>query len=128
MTNYGGHGRRRQAVAYVVLSIAFWALVWAAGGEVSTDGGTSIIRIDAMGAVINFAFLPAAFRGSRLAKGVLVAEALVLTLVIASIGVPPFGPPLGLLAVFPAAQAVLLSIGWTGRAREIKDSVPAQSR
>jgi hypothetical protein len=129
MTNYGGHGRRRHAVAYVVLSIAFWALVWAAGGEASTGGGTSIIRIDVMGAVINFAFLPAAIRGSRPARYVLIAEALVLALVIASVGVPPVGPPFGLLVVFPAAQVVLLlSIGWTGRPRDVKGPAPVQPR
>jgi hypothetical protein len=92
---------------YAVLTIVFWALalgVW--GGEATS--GSQAVKVSWEGAAINLLLLFPLLKGATWARYILIAEGVVLAVFIGSLGLPPFGPSFGLLALVAGAQIVLL--------------------
>jgi hypothetical protein len=104
---------------YLAVSLVFWLLLWALGG--SGENGRESVHVEWQAAAFNALLLLPLIRGYRWAKWLLVLEAIVIGAFVASMGIPPFGPAFGLLALFPLAQIVLLIAGDNGEARRGTD-------
>lgn len=103
--------RNRRLVVYVVISGVFWLSAWAFWGGTGTTG-SSTTHLGWQGAALNALLLVPLFKGSGLARSVLIVQAIAAGVFIASLGVPPFGPSFGILAFVALAQvALLLPIG-----------------
>jgi hypothetical protein len=113
-------GRRlpgdRRVIGYIVVTAAFWLAAW-----VFWDGTgrthSSSVDLGLQGPVINGLLLIPLLRGREWARWILVAMAVLNAVVIATLGVPPFGPTFGLLAPVALLQVwFLLPPGrFTGR-------------
>lgn len=88
---------------YLLATTAFWTLALGPGG-----GGTEDVTVYWTGAVVNFALVVPLARGAAWAAILLAVEGIVLAGVIASGGLPPWGPVFGYLAFLAAAQVLLL--------------------
>lgn len=97
-------GRWRLLLAYVLVTVAFWVLVFGPGG-----GGTNTLEMKGQAAALNaLLFLPVVFRKRWALIGLLIEAVFVGGLVV-SVGVPPFGDSFGLLVLGPFAQICLLT-------------------
>lgn len=102
MPGTDGIMRGWRLTSYLVLGVLFWTLLGVAGG--GEDG----VHIEWTGLAINVVLFGAVWRGAAWALILLFLEALFLTGFIASVGVPPWGPWFGALALLSGAQALLL--------------------
>jgi hypothetical protein len=104
--------RDRSLLLYVVVSAAFWLAAWAIwGGTGRTVDGA--VHLGWQGAAFNLLMLGLLLRGWRWARGCLIFQAMLNAAFVASLGVPPFGPPFALLALGAALQVALL-VGGSG--------------
>lgn len=87
---------------YTLSVPVFWGLALGPGG-----GGAEGIKVHEEGAVLNLLLLIPLWRGSRWAVTALALYAMVMV-GIGSIGIPPWGPAFGALALFAGAQFLLL--------------------
>jgi hypothetical protein len=99
--------RDRSLLLYVVVTAAFWLACWAIWGGTGRTGGSSV-HLGWQGAAFNLLMLGLLLRGWRWARGCLIFQAMFNAVVVASLGVPPFGPSFGVLAFVAVLQAVLL--------------------
>lgn len=106
----GGIWSTRQVLRYwlyVLVTVVFWSVaLLLAGGEIAS--GNSIVRVSWQGAVLNLALLIPLGLGAEWARRILLFTGLVAAIFIGSLGFPPFGPALGLLALGAVTQILLL--------------------
>jgi hypothetical protein len=88
---------------YTLLVPVFWTLALGPG-----DGGAGGVELDWGGAALNSLLLALLWLGSRLAVTLLGLYAMLTTMIIGSIGFPPWGPTFGALALIAGAQFLLL--------------------
>jgi hypothetical protein len=98
---------RRWFREYVFVTVAFWLSVWLVWGGTASDGSSSV-HLGLSGAIFNFAMLGLLALGVAWARWVLIAQAVLGAGFIASLGVPPFGPWFGCLALVALFQAFCL--------------------
>jgi hypothetical protein len=109
----------RRLGAYVLVSLFFWVALWIFWGGTG-ESGSSSTHLGLQGAVVNGLLVLPLLRGFEWARWLLIAEAFVNGGLIASLGVPPFGPSYGLMAFVALLQiALLLSVGWDRPSRNL---------
>jgi hypothetical protein len=88
---------------YTLTVPVFWILALGRGGD-----GAAGVKVDGGGVVIAALLLIPLWRGSKWAVTLLALYALWATMAIGSIGLPPWGPMFGSLALLSGLQFLLL--------------------
>lgn len=93
---------------YAAVSIVFWLLAFAVW-DGTASSGSETVRLGWRGAAFNALLLVPLSKGRSWAKWLLLAEATIAAIFVASLGLPPFGgPSFGVLAFVACAQVGLL--------------------
>lgn len=108
---------------YTLLVPVYWGLALGPGG-----GGTETLKVSGQGAALNCLLLILLWQGSKWAVTLCGLWAMVATMVIASEGIPPWGPMFGALALISGAQFLLVctyDLGPNSDPGDAKKSAPA---
>lgn len=92
---------------YAAVSLVFWLLAFAVWDGTGSSGSSSV-HLGWKAAAFNALLLIPLSEGRSWARRLLFAEAVIVGIFVASLGIPPFGPSFGLLTFLAAAQIGLL--------------------